>query len=975
MEQLVKLDKALNGGEIYKCPAVVVGIDNFRGWYMVNLKYRIKSFGVSAEDIKKPLKGTSIPPSMLAKVENLEGFFYVSIDNIQIRNRPMSFTVYEKLLTYIAATDANSNEAVKHHDGSQCPSDGLKIFNESATNQNLMATEFGGPVEKKSTPAGCTDPDDHLIVKETFPPFTSITDDPSLLDVNIACAAADNDQSSMAILDKDDKQVDITGDIDVEPKTVKRNSEKSKKDVQYKKQCQTSDYTISAIFNTSCSSKIVTTQSRHDIIQFNIAQPHRLILSISSHLIRGFSSLLSVLWVVFQMASLSSPPPHKLSLPNFHAKRPSYPPHHQHQLQYSRVSDSSICRCSSSSSNSSSSSSFSAIQDVLRNAIKRFNSFMESKPVKKNGVVETEEEVEDQDKKNEWDWDRWKLHFQQVDQQERLISLLKSQLSQAVHTEDYEDAARLKVAITAAAMKDTVGRVVSHFQRAVKEERYHDAAFLRDTAGTGLVGWWAGMSEDGNDPYGLIIRITAEHGRYLATSYSPRQLATSAAGVPLFEIFLKMNKRGECKLQAVYLKRKGIFPDPSTMPFKASGAAKRVSSSVPTEDKNDLYVVSTDESEDENDTDDGSDLAEGLNGFKSILQDMIPGMKVKVLKVTAPEKVDRDFISKVIDQIIDDEDEEENEETDIDEEIVDMEEETKPETGQERDEIKMDTGSEMIDNESKSEFAVKVVVGGLVQKLSSSLPMKESLRVPAKLHERRRSSFSFSIENEVKQQDHSARELASLDGKSKIQGPRTADSIMLDLAKFVGREKIPLKVLKDIGELINLTLNQVQNHQPLSGSTSFRRIEIVTSPDPLTGLYIGAHGLYSSEVIQLRRSVGQWKEEDETKGSLEFYEYVEAIKLTGDPYVPAGQVAFRAKVGKRYQLPHKGIIPEEFGVVARYKGQGRLAEPGFRNPRWVDGELVILDGKYIKGGPVVGFVYWAPEYHFLVFFNRLKLQP
>ena len=27
------------------------------------------------------------------------------------------------------------------------------------------------------------------------------------------------------------------------------------------------------------------------------------------------------------------------------------------------------------------------------------------------------------------------------------------------------------------------------------------------------------------------------------------------------------------------------------------------------------------------------------------------------------------------------------------------------------------------------------------------------------------------------------------------------------------------------------------------------------------------------------------------------------------------QVAFRAKVGKRYQLPHKGIIPEEFGVV------------------------------------------------------------
>lgn len=30
--------------------------------------------------------------------------------------------------------------------------------------------------------------------------------------------------------------------------------------------------------------------------------------------------------------------------------------------------------------------------------------------------------------------------------------------------------------------------------------------------------------------------------------------------------------------------------------------------------------------------------------------------------------------------------------------------------------------------------------------------------------------------------------------------------------------------------------------------------------------------------------------------------------------------------------------------------------------------------QYIKGGPVVGFVYWAPELHFLVFFNRLRLQ-
>lgn len=42
-------------------------------------------------------------------------------------------------------------------------------------------------------------------------------------------------------------------------------------------------------------------------------------------------------------------------------------------------------------------------------------------------------------------------------------------------------------------------------------------------SGSGFqVGWWAGVSEDKKDPYGLIIRVTAEHGKYVARSYSPR---------------------------------------------------------------------------------------------------------------------------------------------------------------------------------------------------------------------------------------------------------------------------------------------------------------------------------------------------------------------------------------------------------------------------------------------------------------------
>lgn len=671
--------------------------------------------------------------------------------------------------------------------------------------------------------------------------------------------------------------------------------------------------------------------------------------------------------------SISAPiTPHKRSFTNSHkflrVKRPSYP----HLPPFP-----ALCRCSAPSFDNNNNNSFNrrwdlVIQDAFRNAVKLFDSFLKEYGAPQDDAV-LEEEKSDESGEDEWDWDRWKSHFDEVDDQERLVSILKSQLGNAVFKEEYDDAARLKVAIAAAATNDAVGRVMSNLNRAVVEERYEDAALLRDNAGTGLVGWWAGISEDKKDPYGLIIRVTAEHGKYVARSYSPRQLATAAAGVPLFEIFLTVNKKGDYQQQAVYLKRKGVFEDSSTVSSKASGGSDRLNPPGSTEDKDDLLVVSTEETEDGDESDDSSDLAEGLSGFQNILRDMIPGVRVKVLKVTAPGKVDRDFISKVIEQIM----EEEDEEKDTEVENVESEDEDKDESEEERNEIEMDAHRGIIESEEEqTEVSVKVVVGGLVQKLPANKPAKEFLRVPAKLETKGHLSFSFSIEKDSKRRDSGAKDLGLVDDKARLGSQRSIENVMLDLAKFIGREKIPLKVLKDLSELINLSLSQAQNHQPLSGSTTFHRIETATSPDPLNGLYIGAHGLHTSEVIHLRRKFGQWQDDGGTKNpsNLEFYEYVEAIKVTGDPYVPAGQVAFRAKVGKRYQLPHKGIIPEEFGVIARYKGQGRLAEPGFRNPRWVDGELVILDGKFIKGGPVVGFVYWAPEYHFLVFFNRLRLQ-
>lgn len=572
-------------------------------------------------------------------------------------------------------------------------------------------------------------------------------------------------------------------------------------------------------------------------------------------------------------------------------------------------------------------------------------------------LMSVEEEAKD------WDWERWRRHFSEIEEQEWIASVLKMQLRDAVAREDYETAAKLKLALNAARQSDIVGSAIHEYNKVIAEERYTDAAFFQNNAGTGLLGWWAGVS-DGADTHGRIVHISAEYGKYVARSYSSRQLAMSSTGSPLFEIYFTCGDKGY-KQQAVYLKRNfghgsnfsKKSANKSTQSLNDSIDSTEEPADIPTEDLKTIEEI-----------DDDSDIINGLAGIKNILQDVIPGVKVKVLKVVAPGKVDRDLISKVIEQIIE---EDEN----SDEEIQDSEEEyIKAESDIE--EIEIVDGDETSDTaEEQSEVSVKFVIGTLLENMTDDVPPKDLVRVPAELEIRDHLSFSFSVKKENLQHgSHAGQTLQNKTVARSIQ--RTSDHFRSDLSKvFSTKEKRPIKVLVDIGELISLSMSHTQNDQFLVGTTHFNRIVIPTTSDPLSGLYIGAHGMYTSELIHLKRRFGQWHEDDTAKKTkdLEFYEYVEAYKLTGALSIPAGQVVFRAKVGKKDLLPHKGIIPEEFGVIARYKAQGRLADPGYQNPRWVDGELVILDGKNIRGGPVIGFVYWAPEHHFLVFFNRLRL--
>ena len=160
---------------------------------------------------------------------------------------------------------------------------------------------------------------------------------------------------------------------------------------------------------------------------------------------------------------------------------------------------------------------------------------------------------------------------------------------------------------------------------------------------------------------------------------------------------------------------------------------------------------------------------------------------------------------------------------------------------------------------------------------------------------------------------------------------------------------------------------------PLPMKARFTRIPPTvanrSSNDPFDRLYLGAFGPHGPEVLRLVR--GRWGDE-----ACMGDDCVTAVKLTGDANVPAGAASFRAKIGSSDKLDSSFSYPEELGVVTRYKGQGRVAKPGFAERNWVDGELLLLDGRggQLTGGAELGFVWAVPgERRLLILFSSLEL--
>lgn len=271
---------------------------------------------------------------------------------------------------------------------------------------------------------------------------------------------------------------------------------------------------------------------------------------------------------------------------------------------------------------------------------------------------------------------------------------------------------------------------------------------------------------------------------------SLRYLNTNVSRISRWRIYCDV-KLGCVFLQAVYLKWKEIFPDVPTMPSRTLTSGRFLTSPGRKEDTGTLTVESSEDEESDN-SDDDSDLLEESSGFQSFLRDMIPGVKVKVMKVTAPGRVDKDFISKVIEQIADEEDEE----NDLDIEDIDVEDETKAEIDEKNADIELESVTdEIIDNNGGREIAVKFVIGDIVDRLSGNQPIKESLRSPANLESVENSSFYLRLEKDLNVKESKGVEGTLVDGKGSRQSRRRIDNIMVDLAKSIEKEKkISVKV-------------------------------------------------------------------------------------------------------------------------------------------------------------------------------------
>ena len=505
-------------------------------------------------------------------------------------------------------------------------------------------------------------------------------------------------------------------------------------------------------------------------------------------------------------------------------------------------------------------------------------------------------------------WDAWNDYFMEMDEIVRELHGLDDDVEDAVKKEDYQRAAELKREQCALESRDTVLEIQRELEAAVGEERYSDAAVLRDMGGARLLGWWIGKEGSG-DAQGHVVAITRDFSRYVAHAYTGYTLARAVGwtkdvspeisldavvmsneeemeeeedgGTPVFEIFYKRREDG-----TGWQHQAAVFNSP-----------------VESMSSGDVVSIIDDNGIDH---DSGTDFVQiNLSG-------------------THHHHHDHDH---------DDHDDDEEEDDDDAIRTID-------------DLVNSLDGSDSDGEEDTEElFSALSEMSNLLSK-----------RVPADLEWIDKDNFALVVDERKQKEiiDVSTRAV-----QEDADQPETLKEI----------ENMVKAALSSTGATVNM-IDDVQERSEeigpsiagLEGKVTYTRLVPPTvTTDVFQGLYLGSFGPHGPEIIEIKRV------------RLDGQEWVQGVKITGDINVPAGEVSFKARVGRENRLSPDGVYPMEYGVQARYPGQGRVAREGFSSPKWVDGELLTLTrSNALTRGADVGFVFHVDaSKKFLLLFERI----
>lgn len=510
-------------------------------------------------------------------------------------------------------------------------------------------------------------------------------------------------------------------------------------------------------------------------------------------------------------------------------------------------------------------------------------------------------------------WSVWNEYFMDMDEIVRELHGLDDDIKVAVKREEYGKAAALKREQEILESQDTVLQIQKDLECAIREERYSDAAVLRDDGGVRLLGWWIGK-EGSHDAQGHIVAITRDFSRYVAHAFTGYTLA-----------------------RAVGWTNESSSPEISL----------------------DTVMMSSQEDEDEDDEDPGTPVFEvfyrrdeDVRGWKyqaavfnSPVETISSGNVVSIEHGTDEDGTD--FVKINLAGCTDDIDG-----VDVDDDDIQTVEDLV--NSLESDDDIVEEEEEDDDDETATEELISALSG-----MSHIL----SKRVPADIEWIDRDSFSLVVD-EIKQKEivHNmglASQQETAEQQLQQQQPETLKEIETMVKAALASADPTINIIDDVQERSSEPMSSIAG---LEGRVTYTRLVAPSvTTDVFQGLYLGSFGPHGPEIVEIKRV------------KIDGQEWVQGVKITGDINVPAGEVSFKARVGRENRLSPDGVYPIEYGVQARYPGQGRVAREGYTSPKWVDGELLTLTkSNALTRGAEVGFVFHVDaSKKFLLLFERI----